>query len=155
MKHKPIPVYILILLMLFQALSGIAGGLSLVIKPDGSILKMPLSSLAGSSFKNFFIPGLCLFLLLGVLPTITCWGLFLKPKSGWFGSLNIYRNRHWAWAYSLYTGIMLILWIDVEVMVIGYGSILQVIYAILGILILILTLWPGCMKYYKIKKVKK
>jgi hypothetical protein len=152
MKQKPISVYILSSLMLFQAIGGIAGGLSLILSPNGSILKMPVTSLSGSPFKNFFIPGLCLFILLGLLPAITSWGLFRKPKTRWFGSLNIYMNRHWAWAYSLYVAIMLIIWIDVEVIVIGYGSLLQALYGILGILILILTLLPENMKHYKIKK---
>ena len=154
MKNRPISVYILSFVMIFQALGGIAGGLSLIIKPDGSILKMPVSCLGGSPFHNFLVPGLCLLLLLGVIPGLTSWGLFSKPKSRWFGFFNIYTNRHWSWAYSLYVGIMLIIWIDVEVMVIGYGSILQAFYAAQGILIIILALLPGSMKYSKIKQPK-
>ena len=155
MKHRPIPVYILSILLLFQALSGIAGGLSLVIKPDGSILNMPVSSLAGSPFKNFLIPGLCLFLLLGILPAITSWGLVFKPKSRWFGNLNIYKNRHWSWSYALCVGIMLIFWIYVEFLVMGYASNLQAFFGFLGILILILALLPSIMKYTKIKQQKE
>ena len=137
--------------MIFQAISGIAGGIALIATPDGSFLKMPVSSLSGSPFHNFLLPGLCLLLLLGIIPSLTSWGLLFKPKSRWFGFFNIYTKRHWAWAYSLYVGIMLIFWIDIEVMVIGYGSVLQAVYGLLGIFILIFTLLPRVMRHYKIK----
>ena len=61
---------------------------------------------------------------------------------------NIYKNRHWAWTYSLYIGIMLIIWIDVQVYLIGYGENLQTLYALEGMLIVILTLLPANMKYF-------
>jgi hypothetical protein len=150
MKRRPISVYILSILMLFQALGGIAGGLLLIIRPDGSIMRMPVSCLTGSPFHNFLIPGICLFIFLGLMPALTSWGLFRKPKSRWFGLFNIYLKRHWSWAYSLYIGIMLIFWIDIEVMVIGYGSVLQGFYGMLGIVIIILALLPKTMKHYKI-----
>jgi hypothetical protein len=151
MKYRPVVVYILFILMFFQSVSGIAGGLVLVIGPDGTILHMPLSSLAGSPFHDFLIPGLCLLVLLGLIPGMTAWGLFRKPKSRWFGFFNIYTNRHWSWAYSLYVGLMLIFWMDIEVMVVGYGSLLQAVYGILGLLIVSLTLLPRVMKHYKLK----
>ena len=152
MKYRPLSIYFLCIIMFFQAVSGVAGGLSLVIRPDGSILHMPVSSLAGSPFHNFLFPGFCLLFLLGIIPGLTCWGLFKKPKSRWFGYFNIYTNRHWSWAYSLYIGIMLVFWIDVEVIVVGYGSSLQAFYGLLGLFILVLALMPRVMKHYKIKK---
>ena len=152
MKYRPFAVYILCLLMFFQAVSGIFGGIALVIRPDGYILHMPVSSLNGSAFHNFLLPGICLLIFLGVAPGLTAWGLFSKPKSRWFGYFNIYTNRHWAWAYSLYIGIMLIFWIDIEVVVIGCGSILQIVFGLIGLITIILALLPRVMKHFKIKK---
>jgi hypothetical protein len=43
-----------------------AGGVALVSKPDGSVMKLPLSYLAGSPFSDFLIPGLILGGLFGV-----------------------------------------------------------------------------------------
>jgi hypothetical protein len=53
-------------LLAFLSLGAFAGGASLVAKPDGSIMQMPLSLLAGSPFADYFIPGLILGGLFGV-----------------------------------------------------------------------------------------
>jgi len=44
---------------------------------------------------------------------------------------------------------MLILWIDFQVMLIGYGQFIQTVYATVGVLILIVTLLPANMAYYE------
>lgn len=148
-RNMPVSVMILVLLVVFQALSGLAGGICLTVAPSGSIMQMPLNALAGSPFHNYLIPGLCLFILLGILPSVAAVGLIRKNTGSWQNLLNIYRKRHWAWAFSLYTGLMLIFWMDVETWVIGYGSLLQAVYGITGLLITIFSLVPGVMKYYK------
>lgn len=104
--------------------------------------------LEGSPFKDFLIPGLALGFLLGVFPAFISYGLLARPNWRWAGALNIYPDRHWAWTYSLYLGIMLIFWIDVQVMAIGYWHIIQSVYAFLGLIILTFTLMPGVMAYF-------
>jgi urea transporter len=37
-----------------------AGGIALVVKPDGSVMQMPLSYLDGSPFTDYLVPGLIL-----------------------------------------------------------------------------------------------
>ncbi len=148
-RKMPVSVMILVLLVVFQALSGLAVGICLTIAPSGSIMQIPVNELAGSPFHNYLIPGLCLFILLGILPSIAAVGLIRKKTGTWQNLLNIYRKRHWSWSFSLYTGLMLIFWIDVEIWIIGYGSLLQAIYGITGLLITIFSLAPGVMKFYK------
>ena len=126
------------------------GGIALVIDPTGNLLQMPLSNLEGSPFTNYLFPGLILLFLLGVVPAFVAFGLIRKPKWKWANKLNIYNDQHWAWTYSLYVSIMLIIWIDVQIMLIGYGAPIQIIYAFLGVLLLILTLIPGVKKHYNI-----
>ena len=150
MKTKrPIGVYLLWLIMLFQSLSGLFGGFSLITDPSGGSLQMPLTMLEGKPFHNYLIPGIILLLLLGVLPGLTFVGLLTRKQWRWAQGLNIYHNRHWSWTFSIYTGIMLILWIDFQVMLIGYGHFIQTLYALVGAAILILTLMPGTMRYYR------
>jgi hypothetical protein len=43
-----------------------AGGIALVVKPDGSVMHMPLSYLDGSLFADYLVPGLILGGLFGV-----------------------------------------------------------------------------------------
>lgn len=146
MKHKPIGLYLLILLLAVQSLGGVFGGISLIASPSGAIMQMHPSMLAGSPFADFLIPGLILLLALGVLPGILVYALIRRPNWRWFGIFNIYRGVHWAWTYSLYLGIMLVIWILVEIVWIEY-DLLQTIFGLFGVAIIILTLLPANMRY--------
>lgn len=145
---RPFEIYLLIILLLFQVVSAFGGGLAMAVKPDGSALGMPLSMLNGSPFSNFLIPGIILCVALGVLPLIAALGLIFGKAWGVIGTLNIYRNRYWAWAYAIYSGLGLIIWIMVQHIYIGYSA-LQTIYQSLGITIIVFALMPRVIKYYE------
>jgi len=121
----------------------------LILDPSGGLLQMPVVSLENSPFTNFLIPGMVLTLLLGIIPAFTAFCLIKRPRVKWVNLLNLYSDKHCGWTYSLYTGLMLIIWITVQVAIIGYGHIIQTVYASVGILITIMTLLPGVMKYYQ------
>jgi hypothetical protein len=108
-----------------------------MIDPSGESLSIPIEWLEGSFFDNYAIPGIILFFVLGIVPLVTFFGLL--------------RERYWAWLTALIIGIALIIWIIVEILVIGYKTQppLQLIYGITGILIIIISVLPGVKKYYK------
>jgi len=141
--------FLLIAIIIILALSGIFGGTSLIFDPSGESLQIPIFLLESTLFRSYLIPGIILFLLLGIFPILVAFGLITKKKLNFANKINPYKKRHWAWTYSLYCGIILVLWIDIQVMMIGGGYILQSIYAILGVIIIILTLTPRVMKFYK------
>jgi hypothetical protein len=147
MKNKPFALYLLALLLLVQSLGGLFGGISLVASPSGAILQMPVSMLEGSPFSDFLVPGLILLLFLGIFPGILAVALLKRPVWKWFGMLNIYPGIHWSWTYSLYLGIMLVVWILVEIMWIDY-DLLQTAYGLLGVAIIIITGLPGTMRHF-------
>jgi hypothetical protein len=120
--------YVLIAAVLFQGLSAVGGGIALVAAPSGALLGIPLSVLADSPFGSYLLPGLVLLTALGILPLLVCWGLW--------------KRRLWSWYGSLIVGIALIMWIVVQILMIGYGSDppLQAIYGALGVIILALSL---------------
>jgi len=146
--YRPFEIYILIGLLLLQVISAFGGGIAMVLKPDGSGLGIPLYILKGSPFSNFLIPGIILSIVLGVLPLIAALGLIFGKPWGVIGMLNIYTNRYWGWAYAVYTGLGLIIWITVQHIYIGY-SVLQTIYQSLGIIIIVFALMPRVIKYYE------
>ena len=146
MNKRPFTIYLLAILLGIQSLGGLFGGLALTLSPSGAFLHMPVSALEGSPFPNFFIPGLILLLFLGILPGILAFAVIKQPQWNWAGYFNIYRNVHWSWTYSLYTGIMLAIWILIEIRWISY-DILQTIYGLVGVLLIILTLLPPNMRY--------
>jgi hypothetical protein len=146
MNKRPFTIYLLAIFLGIQSLGGLGGGLALTLSPSGAFMHMPLSALDGSPFPNFFIPGSILLLLLGILPGILSYAVIKQPGWSHAGYFNFYKNVHWSWTYSLYTGIMLAIWIMVEIRWISY-DILQTIYGLLGMLLIILTMLPSNMRY--------
>ena len=150
-QKKSIFVYVLLFAMIFQSISGLFGGCLFIINPSGDFIGMPLSNLSGTPFSDYLIPGIILFILLGIFPLFVAYSLIFKPNWERANVLNVYKDQQWAWTYSLYVSIMLIIWIDVQIMLIGYGAPIQIVYAFLGVFLLILTLIPSVKSFYSIK----
>jgi hypothetical protein len=124
-------LYLLIGLILFQGISGLFGGFALIIDQTGELLQMPLSMLEGSPFDTFLIPGIILLTVLGIFPMVVFYGLW--------------KRSNWAWMGALRVSVALIIWIGVEIWMIGYHSEppLQLVYGLLGVILLILTFIPS------------
>ena len=131
--RRPAAVWILMILLLIQGLGGLAGGLSLTIRPDGSVMHMPVSLLDGSPFPDFLIPGLILLLVLGVLPLVALAGLWLQ--------------RRWAWYAAFVVGCGLMIWILVEITIIPY-DVLQPVFGGVGVLITVTALLRPVRHFY-------
>lgn len=147
MKSAPWSVRLLALLLGFQSLGALFGGIFLVASPSGEWMHMPLSMLDGSPFRSFLVPGLILGIVLGIFPGFLAWAVIRRPALRGAGLLNLYSGTHWAWAYSLYLGIMLVVWILVEIIWVAYDP-LQTVYGLVGVVVLILTLHPATMRYF-------
>ena len=147
---RPFSLYILLALHFFLGINGFAGGLLLLLAPDGSLLGLQAGWLAHSPFRNYFIPGMLLLLFNGIFPLFVFTGLIRRPRWAFADVLNIYRDRHWAWTYSLFAGIISIAWITVQQVMTNYFWIQPVIIAT-GLLIIICTMMPRVMKAYSEK----
>jgi hypothetical protein len=147
-RKRPFAAWFLLALLTFQAGGALFGGALLVIAPSGALLKMPLSSLDGTPFSDYRFPGLVLFFVLGVFPLFTAYALLRRPQIRWPEWLNIYRNQYWGWSFAVYTGILLVGWILIQGQLIGFGSMLQGIYLVLGAVILITAVLPAVKRYY-------
>jgi hypothetical protein len=143
-------LYLLLVLHLFLSLGALAGGGMLVLQPDGSLLGMEPGWLAQSTFSSYLIPGFLLFIFSGLLPLFSFIGLLFKPEWRWANALNIYPNRHWAWTYSLYSGIIVITWITVQLVMTRYFW-LQPVMIFTGLLIVVFTLTPSIMKKFELE----
>ncbi len=147
---RPFEIYILGFLLLFLSVGAIYGGGSLIAAPDGSLLKMEELWLDKLPFPDFFIPGIILLLFLGIFPLVGLTGLFFRKENRMLNSVNIYNDKFWAWTYSLYTGIISVVWIIVQQLLTAY-FILQPVIAGVGLLVIIFTLMPRVQKYYAVK----
>ncbi|MCX6247427.1 MAG: hypothetical protein NTW10_06815 [Bacteroidetes bacterium] len=112
------------ILQIFIALGAIVSGLFLIIAPDGSLMRMPLTMLKETPFTNFLIPGIILFTINGLGTLISGWLSFRQHKLAGFA--------------GIFFGLGLIIWIFVQVSLIGGGSWLQYLYFVLGLAELLL-----------------
>jgi len=119
-----------------------------MIKTDGSLLGMQANWLNRSPFKSYLIPGLLLFLFLGIIPLLTFIGLIKKKNWQFTNLFNIYRNRNWAWSFSLYTGIIAITWITIQLILTQYFWI-QPVIIFNGLFIIIITMLPQIIKQFE------
>lgn len=144
---------IFLIVLGFLALGAIGGGIVLIISPDGELLGLPLSEFKNIPFTSYSIPGIILFSILGVIPSLLIIALLKKPKSKIAEQINIFKDMHWSWTYSIYIAFTLIGWIHIELIFLqGAVHWLQTFYIFYAILIIILALLPQMRYLYKKKK---
>jgi hypothetical protein len=66
----PVIARVAMLLEIFLGLGALFGGGALILAPDGHLLGMPTTLLAGSPFTSFLVPGIILFTLVGLAPLL-------------------------------------------------------------------------------------
>jgi hypothetical protein len=110
----------LLVLEVLLSLGAVGGGFVLILAPRGEIMPLPLSALAGSPFDTYLGPGLILFSVLGLGPLVAA-------RLAWL--------RHpFAPVAAFIVGVALLIWVGVEIAIIGYSNEppLQAIYLTLG-----------------------
>jgi len=122
------PAKTAIALELFLALGALGGGAALMLGPHGQIIPLPLSSLAGSPFADYFVPGLVLFLVIGGGPLAA--------------AVLTWRRHRLAPFLTCAVGGALLVWLAVEIAIVGYSNQppLQALYLALGTVILLVGL---------------
>lgn len=114
--------YTLGALLAFSALNAFGGGYYALAGAEG----VPTEWLEGSPFRDYFIPGLLLFFVVG--------GSFL------FASIAVFANHRFAREAVFLSVAIVFIWLAVQVYIIGFVSWLQPLTAITGIIILVSAL---------------
>ena len=146
-KSKPVGVKILIVLEALLAFLGFASGTQFLIDPSGGTHGMDTTMLVGTPVGDFALVGLFFVTFFGVLPILAIYGLWKLPRWHWTDILNKWTGQNWAWTATATIGIILILWIAIEVAFIGspdgFPRFLQIMMTLLGIVILALSMLPS------------
>jgi hypothetical protein len=108
------------LIQFFVGLTAVVSGAMLIVVPTGSLLQMPPDMLKATPFDDFLLPGVMLFLVIGV-----------GHVAG--GVLTMRRHRFAGYSGAA-LGFGLMIWIFVQVNMIGGGHILQYSYFMLGVI---------------------
>ncbi|GAB1444622.1 hypothetical protein MASR2M41_02350 [Flammeovirgaceae bacterium] len=140
---------VLIFLLAFLGLGAVGGGAMFIVSPSGALFGMPLSMLENSPFNNFLLPGIILFLILGVAPLLLIIPLRTKPTSKLAQGINFFRDMHWAWSYTIYIAFALIIWIQIQMVIIGGVHFLHTFYIFFALIILFVALLPSVRNIYK------
>ena len=140
---------ILLILLGFLGLGAMGGGGALIISPSGKLLGMPLSMLEESPFNSFFVPGIILFSVLGLVPIWLIIALLKKPESKLAENINFFNDMHWAWTYSIYIAFVLIFWIQIQMVFLSTVYWLHTFYMFLAVLIIFVALLPHIRNSYK------
>jgi len=141
---------ILIILLAFLGFSAIGGGGALIVSPSGKLMGgLPLSILEHSPFTNFFVPGIILFLVLGLTPILLVYALLKKPANKFAEYFNIFKDMYWAWSFSIYVAFALIIWIQVETIFVQGVGWLQTFYMLYAIPVIFVALLPQVRAIYK------
>jgi len=141
---------ILLTLLAFLGLSAIGGGGALIISPSGKLLGgLPLSILERSPFNNFLVPGIILFVILGLVPCLLVFALIKKPESKLAEHFNFFKDMYWAWSFSIYVAFALIIWIQVETIYVQGVGWLQTFYLFYAIPIIFTALLSQVRDFYK------
>lgn len=119
--QKPVRI-LAIILLLFNGVGAVYGGLCFIIQPDGSKLGMSITHLTYSPFSNYTIPGIILLVVNGIL-SLTIAVLTLARVQ--YYSLGIIAQ-----------GILLIGWLTVQIMMLRFIFILHVVMAVVGVLLI-------------------
>ncbi len=140
---------ILLILLGFLGLGAMGGGSALIISPSGELLGMPLSMLEESPFNSFFVPGIILFSVLGLIPLWLIIALLKKPESKLAENINFFKDMHWAWTYSIYIAFVLIFWIQIQMVFLSTVYWLHTFYMFFAVVIIFVALLPQVRNLYK------
>ena len=103
----------------FLTIGALYGGGSLILAPDGHLLGIPVSLLAGTPFRSFLVPGICLLVFVGVAPLVAV-------------AITV-RRLSAAPLAAAAVGLTLIGWVSVEMVALaGLGSLAWAFYLVLG-----------------------
>ena len=109
--------YLLGTLLAFAALNAFAGGFYGMSGAEG----VPVEWLDGTPFDNYFVPSLILFAIVGGTSLV--------------GAVAVFANADAARRAALGAGAIMMIWIAVQVTMIGYASWLQPAVAITAVVV--------------------
>jgi hypothetical protein len=113
------------IVQIFVGLGAVVCGALMILVPSGALLEMPPDMLKHTPFHDLLVPGVILFLVNGVGQLVAAvLSLRRHPLAGYVGAVF---------------GMGLMIWIFVQVSLIGGGHILQYVYFLLGVLEIVLS----------------
>ncbi|MBE0518836.1 MAG: hypothetical protein IH630_06405 [Thermoplasmata archaeon] len=144
---RPGTVKAVIGLELFNGFMGVVSGLALLVDSSGAFLGLNTDILEGLPIGDFFSVGIFLLIAFGVCPLIASWGLISKSDLSLSRPLKKISLRHWAWTGALVLSAAEMVWMAVEVVLIGVFP-FTYIWLIMQMLIIVVLSVGNVRRYY-------
>jgi hypothetical protein len=111
-------------LLLFVGISAVAGGLGVILDPSGESLGVTVDLLINSPFKNYLIPGMVLFSLIGLTSLLV--------------SFLTFKQHLLSGGATIILGFTMTIWIVLQVYWMGWLSSLQPTFLVIGFIEIII-----------------
>jgi len=132
---RPTAIKVLIIIELFIAVLGLATGLSLLSDPSGKALGLDVLK-DKIPFQNLTLLGLWFVGPYGLLPALLAYGL--------------YTGKNWAWKPALYLAIIEVVWVLVQIPMVG-RSYMQAVIGGIAIASIYFLYRPSVQEYLNIR----
>ncbi|WP_042353045.1 hypothetical protein [Bacillus massiliigorillae] len=126
MRNRKLVKTLNLILLFFTGIGALTAGFGFIADPSGHAVGMTTDILPKEIFPNYMVPGLFLFIVIGLGQTITA-------------LIAIKQNCVDVWKYIFFMGFVLVVWIVIQVALIGLLSVLQPIFFLVGVLEMILA----------------
>jgi len=107
-----------IFMLFFTGITAGISGFMLMYDPSGKPLRMNVSVLDGSPFDSFFIPGIILFLFIGISSILI--------------AFSVINDHSYSTKLIFFQGLAMLCWIVVQIIMIKQFFYLQLIYFLIG-----------------------
>lgn len=112
------------ILLLINGVGALYGGYKLITSPDGTGLHLPLDLLRHTPFSDYYIPGLILFIVNGLI------SLFV------LGTLFVSKTKHPS--LVIFQGALLTGWIIIQLLLLRHVVALHIVMGVIGGLLILL-----------------
>lgn len=147
-RRAPAALWLLVALLAFLAIGGLYGGLAMLADPSGEALNMA-EVLPLLRVPDYRLPGLFLAVIMGLLPLVLIYALLARPSWSWAEPIARRGGHHWAWLATVALGIVLLGWLALQGLLIGFRWPIQVVTAANGLLILVCAWLPGVRRHFR------
>jgi hypothetical protein len=139
---RPLSVWLLSAVLAVLSLGGLVGAWMFFAHPDGKGIGME-GTLAELPVDSFLLPGVFLLLVMCIFPALLVVGVLARPDWALLDPVSRASGMHWSWVGCVALGVVIVLWLLLEAVYIGFSAAAQYFTAVLGVGIFVFALVPS------------